>query len=126
MIIEKHHLLGAISAIEHLEETIPSAIAHVGATQQSNTADMIEAIVMSVAPERMSHSVLLRRVYKRLSGGASEFETIIKGLKDADRIKEVPTERGIYYELGKSMHKYYGGMKRNGSKKRSRDDEPKY
>ena len=116
LVIEKYHLLSAIRAIEGVEETIPSAIAYVGATHQSSTADMIEAIVMSMAPERVSHSVLLRRVYKRLTSGASEFESIIKGLVESNRIKDIATERGTFYELGRSMQKLYGGIKRGDDK----------
>ena len=101
LLIRKHHLISALSAIKHVEEKIPTAIAHVGATEHSNTADMIVSIITSITPEPMSRSVLLRRVYRRLSGGAPEFQTIIDDLKESHRIYEEADKKGIFYSIEK-------------------------
>lgn len=101
LLVHERHLTSALSAISHVEEKIPTAIAHVGATEQSNTADMVVSIITSITPEPMSRSVLLRRVYRRLSGGAPEFQTIIDGLKESQRIYEQANNRGIFYSIEK-------------------------
>jgi len=101
LLVHERHLISALAAIKHVEEKIPTAIAHVGATEQSNTADMIVSVITSITPEPMSRSVLLRRVYRRLSGGAPEFQTIIDGLKESNRIYEQADKKGVYYSIEK-------------------------
>lgn len=111
MIITKDHILGALKAVDFIETTIPQALAYIGATTQSNTADMIEAIVLSHAPEPVSHSVLMRRVYKRLVGGAAEFQQIIDGLKETKRIHELASDKGIKYTIGDTYRKFVAKKK---------------
>ena len=112
MIIRRHHLISALAAIENIEARIPAALAYIGATMQSNTEDMVEAIIIANTPEPMSHSVLLRRVSKRLTGGAVEFRLIIESLKESNRIhEEVDAKKGIFYIAGPGLDKYMGKWK---------------
>jgi len=99
MVISIHHLEGAIKAIAFIEKMYPKAIESIGATQQSLTVDVIEAILMTVHPQAMSHSVLLRRVYKRLTYGAEEFKMYIDSLKEQNKIKEKVSVHGVTYQL---------------------------
>ncbi|HDY89369.1 MAG TPA: DUF3987 domain-containing protein [bacterium] len=99
MVITLDHLNAAISAIEYVEARIPDAIASIGATIQSTIGDQIVNIIRSKAPSSISHSMVLRRIYKRLNYGAQEFQQIIESLKQAEKIKEVASERGIFYTL---------------------------
>jgi len=99
MKITLDHLNAAISAIEYVEARIPDAIASIGATIQSTIGDQIVNIIRSKAPSSISHSAVLRRIYKRLNYGAQEFQQIIESLKQAEKIKEVASERGIFYTL---------------------------
>jgi hypothetical protein len=99
MIITMHHLEAAIDAVTFVESKMPDAIAHIGATVQSTIADQIFNTIKLHAPNPVSHSVILRRIYKRLSYGAQEFQQIIDSLKQADRIREEVTEKGIFYCL---------------------------
>lgn len=99
MVITKDQLLRGIMAIEQLEEGMSHTLADVGATSQGSLASLVEGIIRSKAPMPVSRTVLLRRVYKKLSYGAQEFQSIIDILKEAGRIKESATSRGIFYEI---------------------------
>ncbi|MCK5603620.1 hypothetical protein KAR91_17170, partial [Candidatus Pacearchaeota archaeon] len=101
MIITLDHLNAAISAIEYVEARIPDAIASIGATVQSTIGDQVVNIIRSSAPSSISHSAVLRRIYRRLTYGAQEFQQIIDSLKQAEKIAEVASERGIFYTLRK-------------------------
>ena len=97
MIINIEQLDSAISAIEYVESKIPEAIASIGSTAQSMISDMVLNVIMANAPRPVSHSTVLRRVYRKLTYGAQEFQQIIDSLKLADRIHEVVNERGVFY-----------------------------
>lgn len=99
LVITKDHLIQGIMSIEHLEEGMHSVLRNVGATIQGSLADLVEGIVRSKSPLPVSRSVLLRRVYKKLTHGAQEFQGIIDLLKEAGRIKESATSKGIFYEV---------------------------
>ena len=99
MILTLEHLNSAIAAIEFVEESIPDAIASIGATIQSIVSDQIYNVIRLSAPNAISHSNVLRRVYRRLTYGAQEFQQIIDSLKQADKIKEVASERGVHYSV---------------------------
>jgi len=97
MIITLNHLEQALAAVQHVEDNISAAVSHIGATHQANTADFMEAMIRSVYPESMSHSVLLRRMYKRLSYGASEFKELVGMLEDQGKIKPTESVKGTVY-----------------------------
>ena len=113
MIITKSHFISALAAVENVETRMPAALAYVGATQQSNTADMVESIIVANMPEPISHSVLLRRIYKRLTGGAPEFQMIVDSLKESNRIQEEASERGVFYFIEKGLGKFWGRKKKD-------------
>jgi len=98
-IIRLDHFDSALKSIEFIESHYPVAVAAIGATQQSLVADQIVAIVSTVYPESMSHSVLLRRIYKRLTYGAAEFQQYIDDLKETKRIKENVGTKGTFYKI---------------------------
>lgn len=98
------HLLAAIAAVEYVEERIPDAIASIGATIQSSIADQIVNVLRLRDPVPVSHSVVLRRVYRRLTYGAQEFKQIIDSLKESDRIKEIADAKGVFYKLGDTKY----------------------
>jgi len=99
LIITLDHLNSAIAAIEYVESQIPEAIASIGATAQSTISDHILAIVRLAAPHGVSHSEILRKIYKRLTYGAQEFQQIIDSLKQAEKISESANKKGIFYHL---------------------------
>ena len=107
MVIEERHLLSAFKAVKYVEGKIPSAIAYIGATVQSNIADTVVSMIATIMPEPMSRSVLMRRVYKRLAGGAIEFQTIIDSLKEQNKIYETVNEKGTFYSIEKP-DRFYG------------------
>jgi len=97
LIVDLEILQQAIALVELIEESLPRAVAYIGATQQAYVGDLIYGFVAS-SDEPVSHSVLLRRFYKKLNQGAGEFAQIIDSLKEAGRIKEVVTDKGIFYK----------------------------
>ncbi len=97
MRITKKHLEQALTAIDMIEADISNAVSYIGSTQQANTMDFMEGIIRSVYPESLSHSTLMRRIYKRLTYGAQEFREIMEFLIDQERVKEDVTSRGIFY-----------------------------
>jgi len=97
LIITETHLKQAITLIDMIEADIPHALGSIGATQQANALDFLEGIIRSVYPQSLSHSVLLRRIYRRLTYGAQEFEEMISLLKEQDKIVEGATTKGKFY-----------------------------
>ena len=86
LIIEKRHLMDAIEKIEEIELHVPQALSYIGATAQSGTRDIILRIIKSMYPDTMGHSLLLKRVSRRLNSGAIEFNLLINQLIEEDLI----------------------------------------
>jgi hypothetical protein len=57
------------------------------------------SILKTVAPHTMSHSVLLRRVYRKLTHGGEEFSGYIEDLKERGHIVESIDGKSIHYKL---------------------------
>lgn len=100
MIITYDQLMSAINAIDLAESGMPEALAYIGATAQSNVADHVFSVIKSFDPKPISHSVLLRRVYKKVQG-KTEFREVIETLHDANRITIDASRSGIFYSLRK-------------------------
>jgi len=66
MIITRDHFLSAVQAVELVEARMGEVLAYIGATAQSSVTDYIYSFIKAKHPEPLSHSVLLRRVYKRI------------------------------------------------------------
>jgi hypothetical protein len=97
MIITIEHLASALAAIDNIEHHLPAAIAHIGSTQQANAVDFAENMIRSVYPESMGHSVLLRRMYKRLTYGKTEMDELISMLEGQGKIKITADRSGVRY-----------------------------
>lgn len=100
MFITLDHLKSAINAIDLAELGMPEILSYIGATVQSNVADLIFAVIKSFDPIPISHSVLLRKVYKKIQS-KSEFRDIIETLHDTDKITIDASGRGIFYGIKK-------------------------
>ena len=98
MIITRDHFHSAIQAIELVEARMGEVLTYIGATAQSSIADYIYSFIKAKHPEPLSHSVLLRKVYKRIKN-KGEFMDLIETLTDADRIVQAASRSGIYYSL---------------------------
>ena len=98
MIITRDHFLSAIRAVELVESRMGEVLAYVGATIQSSTADYVYSFIKAKYPEPLSHSILLRKVYRRLQG-RNEFMDIIETLVDSNRIIQAASRHGIYYSI---------------------------
>lgn len=98
MIITRDHFLSAIRAVELVESRMGEVLAYVGATAQSSIADYIYSFIEAKYPEPLSHSVLLKRVYRRVQS-LNEFRDIIDTLVDSNRIIQSASRHGIYYSL---------------------------
>ena len=98
MVIEDYHIEEAKNLIKYLEETLEDALEFVGATAESALADRIVDIVRSAGTEGISHSVLMRRVYRSIKG-AAEFKAIIDTLCDSKRIKMSASGKAIKYHF---------------------------
>jgi len=99
LVIKIHHLISAIERIEEVELSTPMALSYIGATSQSMIRDLVFRNIKSVFPDAMNHSTALRRVYKKLSNGAVEFNLIIDQLLNENLIEH--SVRGAT-----SMYKY--------------------
>lgn len=95
------HLQMAIMAIDNIEARRIDALESIGATAQSTLADKVLAYIRLHYPKSISHSVLMRKVYKNLTYGAKEFNEIIEMLKEQNLIKDGASEKGIHYVLKK-------------------------
>ncbi|MDO9592989.1 MAG: hypothetical protein Q7I98_07355 [Erysipelotrichaceae bacterium] len=98
MIITRDHLLSAIQAVELVESRMGEVLSYIGATVQSSVADYIYSFIKTKHPEPLSHSVLLRKVYRRIQS-TSEFRDIIDTLVDSEKIVQAASRHGIYYSL---------------------------
>lgn len=98
MIITTKHLTRAINAVEYIEALIPHALTYIGATTQSNVADVIEGFVRSRSPLPVKHSELLRKVYRLVKDG-NEFKAIIETLVEAGRLETVTEKAAMYYVI---------------------------
>jgi hypothetical protein len=98
LILTVDHLNSAIEAIEMAESEMPEALAYIGASIQSTLADRIFAVIKSYHPTPVSHSVLLRRVYRKIQSSA-EFKDVVETLKDANKITIEASQQGIFYSI---------------------------
>ena len=100
MIITPEHFYYALAEINHVEENIPRAVAYIGATERSNLGEIILRIIKKGSPGVTSHSVLLRRMHRRIQD-KDEFKAIVDTLIESRQIEMVPRGTGIYYKLRK-------------------------
>jgi len=98
MIVELEHLNAAILAIDYLDASMRSAVRFIGQTAQASIGDRIKAHIRAKEPEPISHSVLLRRVYKHVRD-SGEFQSIIDTLIATNQIEVVRGRKGIYYKV---------------------------
>ena len=98
MIITKKHLDLAISVIDQIELNIPHAVRMVGATEESKTLDLVYRIILRNMPEGIGHSVLLRKVQRRIHY-SSDLQDILDRLSNSKRIRAdtIPGRKGLYY-----------------------------
>jgi hypothetical protein len=101
MILTIEHINAAIMAIDNIETRRIDALDGIGASIHSILTDQVYAYVKLHHPAGISHSLLLRRVYKRLTRGGIEFKEIIESLKDQRAIMEEASPKGIFYKLWK-------------------------
>lgn len=98
MIITHDHFLSAIQAVELVESRMGEVLTYIGATSQSSVADFVFSFIKAKHPEPLSHSILLRKSYRRLQG-LNEFKDIIDALVEQNRIVQAASRHGIYYSL---------------------------
>ena len=98
MIITRDHFLSAIQAVELVEARMGEVLSYIGATSQSSTADYVFSFIKAKHPEPLSHSILLRRVYRRIQG-LGDFKDIIETLIEQNRIVMAASRQGIYYSI---------------------------
>lgn len=98
MTITPQNFYEALTEINHVEENIPRAVAYIGATERSNLGEIILRIIRKNSPERTSHSILMRRMHRRIQD-SDEFKAIIETLIQSHQIKATVVGSGIYYEL---------------------------
>ena len=96
MILTPTHFYAALAEINHVEDNIPRAIAYIGATERSGLGEIVLRIIRKSAPLPVSHSVLLRRMHRKIQD-KDEFQVIIDTLKESRLIKEEVRGAGIYY-----------------------------
>lgn len=65
----------------------------------TQAAEQIIDLLASAYPRPVSHSVILRKVYRKLKRGAQEFSQIIDILKLNGIIIGMLTDRGVFYRL---------------------------
>lgn len=98
LIITRDHFLRAVQVIEFVEQRMSEVLAFIGATTQSTIADFVYSFIKAKHPEPISHSVLLRRVYRKIQS-INEFRDIVETLIDSNRIIQAASRHGIYYSL---------------------------
>lgn len=103
MIITRDHFLSAIQAVELVEARMGEVLAFIGASTQSSTADYVYSFIKAKHPEPLSHSVLLRKVYRRIQS-MGEFRDVIDTLVEQNRIIQAASKSGIYYSIKKRKH----------------------
>lgn len=104
LVLTRDHFLNAVQAIELVEQRMSEVLAFIGATTQSTIADFVYSFIKAKHPEPISHSVLLRRVYRKLQS-INEFRDIVETLVDSNRIVQAASRHGIYYSLKKKGKK---------------------
>lgn len=98
MIITRDHFLSAVKAIELVESKMGEVLAYIGATSQSTVTDFVFSFIRAKHPEPISHSILLRKCYRRLQN-LNEFRDIIDALVEQNRVVQAASSHGVYYSL---------------------------
>ena len=98
MVITKDHFWSAVRSIELVERHMSDTLNFIGATAQSTVIDYVLSSIRIKNPEPVSHSVLLRKVYRKIQN-SSEFKDIIDTLIDSNKIVQSATQHGIFYRL---------------------------
>lgn len=98
LIITKSHLASARKAIDYAESKMSDVLAFIGATAQSTVSDLIMNILKAKEGEPVSHSTILRKVYRRVQN-KNEFRDIIDTLIESNRIIVSASERGMFYQI---------------------------
>lgn len=97
-IIRPGHMESAILAVDRVEQLLPAVYSTVGATAESKIGRIILKVLQRHAPEPVSHSVLLRRVYKHVQN-AEVFKRIIETLEETKKISREISSHGEFYKL---------------------------
>lgn len=84
--------------VEGADEVLDT-IEHSVSIRHAPPIEMILDILYSTYPESVSHSVLLRRIYRRLVHGAAELHAIMDTLEKHGKIEQVNTTKGLFYVL---------------------------
>ena len=97
MVITKSHLAQAIEVIDLIELQIPRAIELVGATVESQLLDLVRRIIKR-NPEGIKHSILLRKVQRRIRN-AEELNDVITRLREDGSINATSRKgsTALYY-----------------------------
>jgi len=72
---------------------------YIHASKRGTTVDHIMNMLYEYDPMPISHSVILRKIYRRLRHKAPEFQWIINSLKEKMYIEEVIVNNSIFYKL---------------------------
>lgn len=98
LIITRKHLQAAIEIVDQIELSIPGAVEMIGATNESRTVDLVYRIIVHNMPEGISHSVLLRKLQRKIHYSA-ELQDMLDRLSSSNLIKSgiIPGRRGLYY-----------------------------
>lgn len=98
LIITIKHLQVAIEIVDQIELSIPGAVEMIGATDESRTVDLVYRIIVHNMPEGISHSVLLRKLQRKIHYSA-ELDDMLDRLSSSNMIKQgkIPGRRGIFY-----------------------------
>jgi len=72
---------------------------YVQASKRGTIVDHILNMLHNSHPHYVSHSVILRKIYRRLSHKAPEFQWIINSLKQKGYIEETIISNSVFYKL---------------------------
>ena len=101
LVITVEHFKAALEAIEFLEQGMIRTTEFMGATAKSDIGELLVKMIRKNAPSPMSHSVLMRRVYKRIQD-STEFKEIIDTLLESNRIEvDSANNKGLFYKIKK-------------------------
>lgn len=98
LVIRKGHFDAAKVSVDQIEENLPQVFSSIGATQESKLGELILRILRRNDPEMMSHSVLLRRVYKHVQTGEM-FRKIMDTLIESKRVLSEVSSKGEFYRV---------------------------
>jgi len=92
-------IINEIHQNKEIETIQPELMEYIQASKRDTIVDHIMNLLYVSDPDFVSHSAILRKIYKHLTHKSPEFWWVIDSLKQKGYIEEMILNNGVYYKL---------------------------